>query len=494
MTLWSLVDFLPLWGWVVLVVGSVLGWWGIRRLLATPDVTSGREQYESNGMGDSVRSRLSESDVPIERIDKRDPNGTVVPSLHEDVSCMVIGQTGTGKSTFVKARLERWDFDGAVVAHALSEASKINEFVKFFEGRGQQVVKISSRDSTHRWDPLVDYGQSLRGLETLSRGLFKTREAVETGWSDPAQSLCTCALAVTTVEEQDFAAFPDVASRSPMRLVKACEDLSIQGTKTITRPLRDLGEEERTAVHSTMLNQVRPLLLSDIVDEDLSRVSLRKYLAEPEGRILVCDNIRRDRHASPFWRLFLQSAIDISYGIDGRQQFLLDEFDKLPKIENLPGLASAGRSAGVVGMLVAQDVHQIESRYDSMARSLWTNCPNRAAFRIGDMETAELVLSGIGRHEMERQSLSEGTDPTDQRISKTIAVQQPLVSGELMGLDVGEALIQSRDGWWLGKLGEPNTSTTEDPNQPALEAGEETVTSAADRFRRFSQRLNNGEP
>ncbi len=32
--------------------------------------------------------------------------------------------------------------------------------------------------------------------------------------------------------------------------------------------------------------------------------------------------------------------------------------------------------------------------------------------RFGDMETTELVLSGTGRHEMERQSLSEGTDPT----------------------------------------------------------------------------------
>ncbi len=487
-----LFDRLPLWMWG-LCFGVALGWW-LFRSRSPPQTTSGREQYEPTGMSESIRSQLTDSDIPVERIDKRDPAGPVTPSLDDDVSCMVLGQTGNGKTSFVKARLEQWDFEGAVIAHALSEASETNEFVDFFEGRGQQVVKISSRESTHRWDPLVDYGQSLRGLETLSRGLFNTRDAVETGWSDPAQSLCTCALAVTTVEEKDFAAFPDVAARSPMRLVKACEDLSISGTKTITRPLRDLGDEERTAVHSTMLNQIRPLLLSDIVDEDLPRVSLRKYLAEPEGRILVCDNIRRDRHASPFWRLFLQSAIDLSYGIDGRQQFLLDEFDKLPQIENLPGLASAGRSAGVVGMLVAQDVHQIEDRYGEMARSLWTNCPNRVAFRLGEMETAELVLSGIGRHEMQRQSLSTGSDPTDQRISKTIAVQQPLVTGELMSLAVGEALIQSRDGWWLGKLEEPRTSTSMETGQPALEAGSKGGTSATDRFQRFTRRLNNDKP
>ncbi|WP_368276912.1 TraM recognition domain-containing protein [Halocatena pleomorpha] len=67
--------------------------------------------------------------------------------------------------------------------------------------------------------------------------------------------------------------------------------------------------------------------------------------------------------------------------MDGKQQFLHYAFDKLPRIENLPGLASASRSAGVVGMLVAQDLHQVEDRYGEMAKSLWTNCPNRAAFR-----------------------------------------------------------------------------------------------------------------
>ncbi|RRJ28712.1 hypothetical protein [Halocatena pleomorpha] len=29
-----------------------------------------------------------------------------------------------------------------------------------------------------------------------------------------------------------------------------------------------------------------------------------------------------------------------------------------------------------------------------------------------------------------------------------------------MSLDVGEALIQSRDSWWLGKLGEPSGQAT----------------------------------
>ncbi len=472
-----------------LVIGCVIGWIALPTVTrTTTTVESGREQYESSGVRESVRSRLADSDVPIERIDKRDPSGPPTPTLHDDVSTMIVGQTGNGKSTFVKERIDKWDFDGAVIAHALSEADADNEFVEFFENRrDQDVVKISSRNSTHRWDPLLDFGRTLRGLETLSRGLFRSRDAKETGWFQPAQTLLMCALVVTMIEEKDFAALPDIATRGPMRLVKNCEELSKDRTRSITRPIRDMDEEDRSAVQTTMLNQLRPLFLSDIVDDDLPRVSLKEYLAEPDEKVIVCDNIRRDRHASPFWRLFLQSAIDLSYGAEGKQQFLLDEFDKLPRIENLPGLASAGRSAGVVGVLVAQDLHQVEDRYGDLAKSLWTNCPNRAAFRLSDMETADLVLSGIGRYEMKRQSLSAGSDPDDQRVSTSIAVQQPIVSGDLMSLDIGEALIQSREGWWLGKLEEPDISKT------ALPQPDEGLT-AESRFRRFARKHINDTP
>lgn len=96
---------------------------------------------------------------------------------------------------------------------------------------------------------------------------------------------------------------------------------------------------------------------------------------------------------------------------------------------------------------------------------------------------------------MKRQSLTEGTDATGQRVSKTIAVQQPLVSGNLMSLDVGEALIQSRDSWWLGKLGEPSGQATAGRRLPVPENGVDISQSAKDRLQRFTRhQLNNDDP
>lgn len=80
------------------------------------------------------------------------------------------------------------------------------------------------------------------------------------------------------------------------------------------------------------------------------------------------------------------------------------------------------------------------------------------------------------------------------RISTAIAVQQPLITDELMSLDVGEALIQSRSGWWLGKLEELRTPTTEDSRQLTLESGDDVETSSTRRFRRLARRLNNDNP
>lgn len=106
---------------------------------------------------------------------------------------------------------------------------------------------------------------------------------------------------VTAAQERDFAAFPDIVTRRPAGLVKECDQLASARTDTVTVPLRDLGKEERTAVHSTMLNQIRPPFMSDIVGPDLPRVSLQTYLAKPEDRVLVCDNVQRDRYARSFW-------------------------------------------------------------------------------------------------------------------------------------------------------------------------------------------------
>lgn len=445
-----------------------LGWKVVRGLrTAEPSSTSGREQYEPDS---GLRSRLADGrtvgDVKVDGIEKRDPEGARKPMFRDDVSMMVLGMTGQGKSTFVKSRLQEWDFDGAIIAHALSNPGDENEFADFFGQRGQAVIRLSSRNSTHRWDPFLDFRQSMRDMESIAEGVFSARPVKATGWTEPARSMLICSLVVTSALYGDFSKLTVIIGKGPEWIVREVQ--KIDRAKLAALPLMDMDDGDRQTVFDTMINQIRPLLYSEIFDSELPRISLREYFTDPGQTVMILDNVREDRYARGFWRFLLQSGIDLSFATGGTQQFLLDEFDKLPEIHNLDELASAGRSAGAIGLLVAQDVHQLDGSYGKMHRSIWSNSPNRVCFRAGDRDTAELALSSLGVVEMVRESRTESTSTnpdgetsTSTSVSESIEEQVPILSGELTRLGVGEAFVQSSHGWWLADLSEPDLSIAE---------------------------------
>lgn len=449
-------------GWVLIVVVIVfglvvLGWWFWPE--PSPKASTGREAYAPNaGVREGVKEKMASGDVPTDGIKRRDPNGTRKPTFRESVSTMALGETGMGKSTFVKSRLQAWDFDGAIVAHALSNPGDENEFAEFFAQRGQQVIRLSSQGSTHRWDPFLDYNENMRDMETLASGIFSTRPVKETGWTEPARSMLVCSLTITSALYGDFSKLTTVLGKGPEWITQEIQ--KIERAQLAAMPIVDLEESDRQTVFTTLVNQIRPLLYSEIVESEIPRISLRTYFESPGDCTLVLDNVREDRYARGFWRFLLQSGIDVAFSTAGTQQFLLDEFDKLPRIDNLDELASAGRSAGVIGMLVAQDVHQLEDLYGGMAHSLYANCPNRVCFKAADRDTANMALSTLGTVELRGQSVS--IDPDEDEVagvSQNVDEKIPLLSGSVTGLGIGEALIQSPEGWWLADLTEPDLST-----------------------------------
>lgn len=443
--------------------GAIGGGWLVRWWLHTEPITAstGRGRFEpEEGKREWVRERMASGDVEVDGVMRRDPDGPRKPEFRETVSTIALGETGMGKSTFVKSRLVAWDFSGAIVAHALSNPGDENEFAEFFGQRGQQVIRLSSRNSTHRWDPFLDYTETMRDMETIASGIFATRPVKETGWTEPARSMLVCALTLTSALYGDFADLTTILGKGPEWITQEVQ--KIDRASLAAMPIVDLDEDARQTVFTTLVNQIRPLLYSEIVESDIPRLSLRDYFESPGDSTIVLDNVREDRYARGFWRFLLQSGIDVAFSTAGTQQFLLDEFDKLPHIDNLDELASAGRSAGVIGMLVAQDVHQLEDKYGNMAHSLYANCPNRICFKAADRETANLALSTLGTVELMGQSIS--VDPGENEVSgvsQSVDEKIPLLSGDITGLSIGEALIQSPEGWWLADLTEPELSMTE---------------------------------
>jgi GTPase SAR1 family protein len=444
-----------------LFVGLVEAW----DETGTDTPSSGRERYRSGNLGSiklqfaRVFELLTDRDTETVHVDEiyyRDPDGKFRPYVPDgEASSIYLGQSGKGKSTLVKSRCKQWDTNEPIIAHALSERAGENEFIDFFESEGRHVIRLSSRGSEVRWDPLLDYDNSPEGMETLATALYESRQTKTTGWDEPAKALLVAGLAITNTKHGDITMSESVLAQSRKEILEELKKVPQMGT--LESGLRELSHSDFGQVKSVLLNQMRPLFKTDMFDAELDRISLEDYFNNPSGAVIVLDNIRKDKHARPFWRLLIQTAIDVAFETPGRQRFILDEADKLPAIANLDELVSRGRSAQAIGIVMVQDVNQLVDVYgEDITTSMWANCPNSICFRPGDNKTAELALSAIGQVEVVSQNVSRPTGETDvdRQTTRQYEDKYPFPTGVLTSLETGEAFIHTDHGWWVCDLAE----------------------------------------
>lgn len=425
----------------------------ILRILMGIEVSqSGREKFDT-GFVTWIKGLFADSDVPVQKVSHKHPASPPKPILDENTSTMVFGQTGKGKSSFVKSRIEQWDYDGATIAHAMSEPNGYNEYADFFESQGRDVAVISSQNSDVRWDPFADYGETVNDMETIAESIFETEDIIETGWTESAKTLLVAALILTSARHGDIVKLPQILRQGPEWIVEEVE--KVDGAELIHRPLVKNDLDALNTAYTTLLNSLRPLLQSELFNEELPPISLREYFKHPSNRVLVLNNIMSDRFATGFWRFLLEVAIEITLEEQNEQKFLLDEFDKLPRIESLTQLVSAGRSPGATAILVSQDVPLVNAKYGGETFSLYNQSPNRVVFHPGGNETAELALESIGSYEVTEKQVNKKPDAdSDKSTTTKKAEKTPLTTHQLLDMETGWALIHSNNNWWRCKITE----------------------------------------
>lgn len=457
------------------VAGLVIANFGIRWILGvslvgltaaavnffdTSSSLTGLEPFET-GAGNTIRRRVSRADentIPVDSVEKKGLDSPAVPTLDREVSMWIGGQTNKGKSSFAKDDVRRWGADESIFGHGLRGPGGSNEVRDFLADQGFEVLSMSSRDSKVRWDPFLDIGQDLPSMQNFATGLYTAQQLKETGWTKSERMLLTAMLVYCSAEHDDFGQFRKVLKTPPEDVIEAVgeipnAELAVQSLKRKDTDALDTIYENVNAVMSS-------LATSDICDPSLPAVELSEFCRQPDGRAVVLDNITSDTYASGFWRMLMTSAINIALETPGRQQFWLDEVDKLPRIENLGKLASAGRKSGTRGVIMVQDVHQLIDTYGSEpAKSVWSNCPNRVMFSAGDEETAEFSLSGLGKRTLHRREVTTQTNrdgETTTSTSYTPYQGKPVLTSEVMNQEAGMAFIQSPEGWWRAKISEPS--------------------------------------
>ena len=413
-------------------------------LRADPTAESGREIFTEDATS-KLKRFVSRSGLAVDDVMMvADDAETASPTLEDETSMAISGMTGRGKSAFIKGRMVNWDDDATIIAHAIAEDDGSNEMENHLRDvMDRDIIRLSSRDSTHRWDPFLDNRENMQSMERIATMLNQSKSTVSTGWSETAANYLTACIAVTSVEYADFSRLTDVLASDPDDVVEAVAQMP-QGDLLAA----SLGGSDLDPVQSTLLNDLSEVLYSEIFDPDLPRFSLRDIYSDPANRAIVLNNWMGDDFADPFFRFVVESAIDLSFETSTYQYFLLDEVDKLPYLKNLHNLASAGRSANGQGIIVFQNKSQMVDVYgDEHTETIWSNASNRISFRCGDRQTANLVLSSLGQAQLRTSQISgNGRQKTSTQAYED---KSPIPSNRLTKLGTGEALVVSPNGWWL---------------------------------------------
>lgn len=127
--------------------------------------------------------------------------------------------------------------------------------------------------------------------------------------------------------------------------------------------------------------------------------------------------------------------------------FILDEFGNLPKLENIEGMVTVGRSRGIRYLFVLQSFSQLNAKYGKdIADILRANCNVKIFIGSDDPETRREFSELCGQKKV--KNFSVNTSAENPASSNTGASNQPLITvgmlERLNGDEKGDAIVSVR--------------------------------------------------
>lgn len=130
-----------------------------------------------------------------------------------------------------------------------------------------------------------------------------------------------------------------------------------------------------------------------------------------------------------------------------RAYFILDEFGNLPKMENIEGMVTVGRSRGIRYLFVLQSFAQLNAKYGKdIADIIKTNCNIKIFIGSDDPDTRKEFSELCGQKKV--KNFSVNTSAENPASSNTGAGNQPLITmgmlERLNGNEKGDAIVSVR--------------------------------------------------
>jgi hypothetical protein len=401
-------------------------------------------------------SEEGESVVPLEEVANKDDDADTPPTLGQDISTAVIGETGSGKTTMMRLLAYQfpYDRDTAVIAHDTGE-----EFQQFYTDLGFDVKRISATDSDVVWNLFQD-ADSESEFREVAGAIFGEPDG-HNPFHRPAKQTFQDMLLYLHLEAQRNNRRQDLCHTDIVSLLD-------QGHYALKEALDeydrldsghidpDKGKGAKN-VYQTLRENVRPVFVDDFAD--YGQFSLEEYIKNPDGRVLIIDSDpSRMETLGPMYQLLLEWWISYAMNSPKPTVHILDEIDALPSLTQVTNLTARGRKNKARALIGVQTIGQLEDTYSTIS-GIVGNCPQGVYFGPGDAESTEFVLDELGeRRQLDRTEMvamsHQGRNESARSQSRDTYKEKdktPITSGLLRDFEPGECIVVSRTTWWHGQ-------------------------------------------
>lgn len=396
-----------------------------------------------------------ESVVPLAEVSTKNDDAQTPPTLDQEVSTAVIGETGSGKTSMMRVLAYQFPYDRntAVIAHDTG-----GEYQQFYSDLGFEVQRISATDSDVVWNVFAD-ADSESEFREIAGAIFGEPDGHDPFHRPAKQTF------------QDMLLYLHLEAKRNSRRHALCNtdivSLLDQGHIALKEALDEYDRLESTPidpnrgkgaqnVYQTLRENVRPVFVDDFAS--YGEFSIKEYIENPDGRVLIIDSDpARMETLGPMYQLLLDWSIRYAMNAPNPTVHVLDEIDALPPLTQVTNLTARGRKNKARALVGVQTIGQLEDTYSTIS-GIVGNCPQGVYFGPGDSESTEFVLDELGEHrQMDRQQMvavshqGRGKSPRSQsRDTYKEKDKTPITSGLLREFEPGECIVVSRTAWWHG--------------------------------------------
>jgi type IV secretory pathway TraG/TraD family ATPase VirD4 len=375
---------------------------------------------------------------------KRNPDGITLAGVglsteDEKKHFKIIGTTGTGKSTAIRAMIEAALARGDRVVIADPDGGYLQRF--YDPTRGDLILNPFDPRS-HTWDLFGEIEQPY-DVEQLARSLIPDQDGSDRSWRGYARTFFVAITRQLWELGRRDASYRTVSELYRLITMAPTEELKLLVAHTPAQPFLEEGNER-------MFGSIRSVAsaslagLEHIGEQRSTPLSIRQWIRTGQRGALFlpysANQISALRAGISAWmRLAIfETMSTTNAGAAERDQhlwFVVDELDALGQIDGLKDALARLRKFGGRCVLGFQSIAQVSGTYGaSEAQTIVENCGNTLILRCSASEkggTAAFASRLIGEREVVRMHESQSTRSDDFSVSRTRSEQHVTESAVL---------------------------------------------------------------